>query len=317
MEIAAWIMETLTLSEHAKHDIAGFLMCLALLVVYDLAFCLRRPGRWFKCHAFANLITVVFSLRAMLQWAIHPLSVSTPIGQEAPDPLGPNGLDPEVLLHANNDWAILMILAVHTYHCIGFNLSKQDIFHHFMFVPTIGVGGGFLIPWGPVRNCLCFFISGFPGGVDYVMLVLLKNGMTDKLTCKRLSAAINVWIRGPGCGVLVPATIYASWTEGRLMPGTNPMWGFVVAVFAAYNGLYYMEMSVKNYQMHLTRTMMQESHTDEIRKLKETWKSTEEMSVQKPGPPTGAGTPEPIRKALSMLIGDAQPSGTSGAKKDS
>ena len=57
--------------------------------------------------------------------------------------------------------------------------------------------------------------------------------------------------------MLVPATIYASWTEGRLMPGTNPMWGFVVAVFAAYNGLYYMEMSVKNYQMHLTRTMMQ------------------------------------------------------------
>lgn len=106
-----------------------------------------------------------------------------------------------------------MFVAVHTYHCLGFKLSQQDIFHHFLFVPTLGIGGGMLTSWGPIRNVLTFFISGLPGGVDYVMLVLLKNGMTDKLTCKRLSSKLNVWLRGPGCGVLLPATMYAAYTE--------------------------------------------------------------------------------------------------------
>ena len=48
--------------------------------------------------------------------------------------------------------------------------------------------GGATSPSPCHRHVPGFFISGFPGGVDYVMLVLLKNGMTDKLTCKRYIA---------------------------------------------------------------------------------------------------------------------------------
>lgn len=33
------------------------------------------------------------------------------------------------------------------YHCMAFKLSAQDVFHHFLFVPTIGVGGGLLSSW--------------------------------------------------------------------------------------------------------------------------------------------------------------------------
>ena len=47
-------------------------------------------------------------------------------------------------------------------------------------------------------------------------LVRLKYGWTDKLHQKLWSCKLNVWVRGPGCGVLVPATLYAAWAEGRV-----------------------------------------------------------------------------------------------------
>jgi hypothetical protein len=40
-------------------------------------------------------------------------------------------------------------------------------------VPVIG-GLHFIYPWGAAGNILAFFLSGFPGGVDYFMLSLVK-----------------------------------------------------------------------------------------------------------------------------------------------
>lgn len=106
--------------------------------------------------------------------------------------LGADWLKPEVLFHPSNSWCVLMIIAVHTYHCLAFKLSQQDIFHHFLFVPTIGVGGGLLTSWGPIRGVCAFFISGLPGGIDYANLVRLKYGHTTKLDQKMVSAKLNV-----------------------------------------------------------------------------------------------------------------------------
>jgi hypothetical protein len=117
----------------------------------------------------ANGLTVLFSAPAIVAWAINPSSVVALTDENAPPAmLGGEWYKPEVLLHQNNHWAIMVVIAVHTYHCMAFPLSKQDIFHHLMFVPTIGVYGGFGVEWGPVRNCVAFFISGLPGGIDYV-----------------------------------------------------------------------------------------------------------------------------------------------------
>eukprot|EP00038_Savillea_parva_P006799 m.165933 g.165933 ORF g.165933 m.165933 type:complete len:332 (-) comp12622_c0_seq1:217-1212(-) len=277
------------------HRVQAFVVCLAILTLYDVVFARHYPGRWFNVHAFANGLTVIGAIPAMILWIKQPLGVVNPAGQESPDPMGENWLHPDVLLHPSSDWPVLMIIAVHTYHCLGFKLSQQDIFHHFLFVPTLGVGGGMLTPWGPIRNCLAFFISGLPGGIDYVMLVLLKNGLTDKLTCKRLSSKLNVWLRGPGCGVLLPATIYASYTEG-VLPDDIKYRSLLLGFFACYNGLYYMEMSVKNYQMHLTHTLLTEEHSAEINKLTTYWQDKEHATRQMP---SGFDLPSALTKAVS------------------
>ena len=45
---------------------------------------------------------------------------------------------------------------------------------------------------------LCFFISGLPGGIDYLMLTLVKHGVIDVMVQKRTCASLNVWLRAPG-----------------------------------------------------------------------------------------------------------------------
>jgi len=269
-------------SRHGLHAFVGYLLCLVFLGIYDLCIAHGTAGRWFHIHAVANAVTVLFSIPAMLLWIQKPLDAVTYAGLETPDPLGENWSSLEVLFHPCNDWALLMVVAVHTYHCIAFDLSAQDVFHHAMFIPTLGVYGGFMTQWGPIRNCLAFFMSGLPGGIDYANLVRQKHGLVDKLTIKRISSKLNVWCRGPGCGVLIPATIYACYTEGKMLPEQVTS-SVILSLFATFNGLYYMDMAVKNYQMHLTRAVMEKSHSEELAKMRSYWERKEGATIQRSG----------------------------------
>lgn len=44
-----------------------------------------------------------------------------------------------------------------------------------------------------------WFASGFPGGVDYLMLVFVKLKWMEKMTEKKYNTVIQTWIRAPGC----------------------------------------------------------------------------------------------------------------------
>ena len=63
---------------------------------------------------------------------------------------------------------------MHMYHMLRFRLSRDDPFHHILFMPSIG-GGHFLYSFGTSGNILCFFISEFLGGLDYLMLAAVKS----------------------------------------------------------------------------------------------------------------------------------------------
>ena len=42
-----------------------------------------------------------------------------------------------------------------------------------------------------------FFMCGVPGGVDYLMLFLVKHSWMTPLEEKRIATVINVWFRAP------------------------------------------------------------------------------------------------------------------------
>ena len=52
---------------------------------------------------------------------------------------------------------------------LAFKLSGAEMFHHLLFIPTLGFPGQ-LFNWGATGNFQAFFISGLPGGIDYFLL---------------------------------------------------------------------------------------------------------------------------------------------------
>jgi hypothetical protein len=121
------------------------------------------------------------------------------------------------------------VAAIHLYHCLAFPLPAADIFHHVTFVSVLC---GLAIPFKQMGGCAnnfgCFFLSGLPGGIDYVLLVLVREGRLAKMAEKRWNARINTWLRAP------PMTVYAFVGYLGWLYGTTaglPLWALVVVVF--------------------------------------------------------------------------------------
>eukprot|EP00736_Rhodelphis_marinus_P008592 Rmarinus@m.2498 len=234
----------------------GCCVCFFILCVYDALFSRGKPGRWFEIHAAANAFVSLWALPAIVTWLVDPLgSLSTSL---YPVPAA-FSTDPvefiSAMFHPSSLWPAFMINAVHTYHVVIFfnELTSSDWFHHIMFVPIIGVGGGLFLETGPVRNVLSFFISGLPGGIDYAMLALVKRGKMTKMTEKRWMSWLNVWVREPGL-LLVSFTGYCGWIYGYADDGL-PAWTiFLLIFFIVFNAIYYSEMAIGNYYTRAQQT---------------------------------------------------------------
>lgn len=95
---------------------------------------------------------------------------------------------------------IYMVAALHIYHMIpglGFRVGFSDYFHHIVFAGSI-CSVGMLYESGPLQNFIALFICGLPGGLDYIMLVMVKMGKMLPKREKVLNARINLWLRAPG-----------------------------------------------------------------------------------------------------------------------
>ena len=117
------------------------------------------PGdaaQWFCLHALANAFVVVGAVPDFYFVSLMPSKALSAAHCY------------EMGKWACSDWPTCMIVAIHIYHMLAFKLTADDLFHHLTFVPVIG-GGHFVWPWGAAGNILCFFISGFPGGIDYAL----------------------------------------------------------------------------------------------------------------------------------------------------
>ncbi len=134
--------------------------------------------------------------------------------------------------------ATYMVPAIHIYHLVCFHCTKDDYFHHFVFAGII-CPLGFYFKAGPIQNAVGFFICGLPGGLDYVMLALVKHKMMQPLTEKKYNARINVWLRSPG--LLFCA--FSIWVAAPRPISAGLLLG---ALVVALNGQYYMQMVVGN-----------------------------------------------------------------------
>jgi hypothetical protein len=141
-----------------------------------------------------------------------------------------------------------LLFALHLYHMLAFKVTAEDIFHHLMFV---GVLCPLVVPYkwnsGKSNNFAMFFLSGLPGGIDYVLLVLHYHGLLSRKTEKEWFATVNVWLRGPGL-VTHAFLAYTNW----LNPGVPRLREapiivcFMGLLLTFYNGQLYSRQAVES-----------------------------------------------------------------------
>ncbi len=184
--------------------------------------------RWFALHALANFMVAVLGL-------------------------------PDIYFVLKNPYCGMMFdiiswhpshiaFSIHLYHLLAFSdLRLEDVTHHLLFVGLFGIVN-FTMKWGPVVNFLLFFITGVPGGLNYVLLVLKKEGKISQMEQKRLYSQIDVWMRMPGL-LFIGFNMLSSAIQGYTrVPAVASVMCFILA---AGNGVYYMEQTCCDYYTRL------------------------------------------------------------------
>ena len=136
--------------------------------------------------------------------------------------------------------------SLHIYHVLAFPLNFQDWLHHFLMIGIVGPIT-FSFARGPICDYCSFFISGLPGGIDYAMLSLVKNGKLSKMVEKRVNAAINTWIRVPftviGGFILFQFQLYYDLNRGE------QAMIITVALLVGWNAVFYEDVLSKITEM--------------------------------------------------------------------
>jgi len=192
--------------------------------------------RWFFLHSIANAFVVLTSLSACRAVLIDPTHALDGVKY-----------DDNSLFGTASVWPLTIINSVHVYHMVGgFKLTAADYFHHLLFIPALGFPGQ-VFRWGPLANWLAFFISGLPGGIDYLLLGLTKVGLIDHMVEKRVNANLNTWCRAPGI-LVATVLLYQALLLGRHIV---PLWAACLQlILPAYNALYFNKQAVANYAVH-------------------------------------------------------------------
>jgi len=142
---------------------------------------------------------------------------------------------------------LLIANCLHLYHFVGnFKLTKDDIFHHLVFLPTLCIPGLYY-DWGYFGNWLALYVCGIPGCVDYFILAMQRIQKISNLNQKRISVNLNMWFRLPGIlfaiGIAYNSFIHSDYNV--------PSWALIVQlVFLPTNVIFYAKQSIISYTLY-------------------------------------------------------------------
>ena len=139
-------------------------------------------GRYFALHTMVNAAVVYFSWAEGLEAArvSNPYDINTCVVASHP---------------CSNKLALDLTIAVHLWHALAYALKPIDWIHH---VPSYIICGiGIYYPYGFINSVGLLILMGVPGGIDYLLLTLVKIKVLPPRVEKDLNQSLNVWIRHP------------------------------------------------------------------------------------------------------------------------
>jgi hypothetical protein len=142
--------------------------------------------------------------------------------------------------------AASLVFALHFYHIARYRykLTFEDWLHHITMI-FVALPIAVFLQGGLFLGFSLFFTTGLPGGIDYFMLFLVRNGWLNRMTEKRLNRWIQVWIRSPGCvgqALLSIAHIFSYPSDFWMR-----VFGTLSSGLVFWNGQYFMNRVVANY----------------------------------------------------------------------
>jgi len=212
--------------------VSVFFVAIICIAVLDFAVARFFKARYFVLHVAANAVIATFCVEDLILMITDPLkALSMDVTSNVP--LG-------------------IVYAIHVYHMVapGFRLYFVDWLHHILMV-VLGCPAMMIAKAGPIGNFNFFFICGLPGGLDYLMLVLVKQRLIKPLTEKKYNRLLNLWCRTPF--LIATSTFFFLKTHIDLADSTKTVTAaiFATRIFCillnAWNGLYFMDRVVGNY----------------------------------------------------------------------
>lgn len=148
-----------------------------------------------------------------------------------------------ILMTPSNLVAGALVAALHVYHCLLYwrKFRADDWLHHILMI-TVALPIGFVAPPSTLLGYSLFFTTGLPGCIDYFLLFLVRNGMAERMTEKRVNRWLNLWIRSPGCASHAAFSVVFA-----LAAPVSPAYQGILlipAVLVYWNGQYFMEQVV-------------------------------------------------------------------------
>ena len=142
----------------------------------------------------------------------------------------------------------IITLSLHFYHIfVYFNKLLFDDWLHHILMCFIALPIGLYINCGSLLGHSLFFLTGLPGGINYLLLFLSRNNLLKRIKQKKYNTIINLWIRSPGCIIQSIISLIIFIKNIKLFNNFRCFCCILGIILPFWNGIYFMNQVVSNY----------------------------------------------------------------------
>jgi len=183
-----------------------------------------------------------------IYYAVHSIHNAAIVYSTFPEVIQTFTQFPVAIQQPVNYFALQICAALHLYHILYYykKFRFDDWLHHILMIGiALPIGG--LVPSGTMLGFSLFFTTGLPGGIDYFLLFLTRNGWIYRDTEKRVNTQLNIWIRSPGCVSQASLSIVALYMNNSQLSTIEWYAGAAAGLLNYWNGQYFMQQVVSDY----------------------------------------------------------------------
>jgi hypothetical protein len=216
--------------------IKGSLITYILLFTLDFIIIrikVKEKARYFILHLCFNIFVTLLTLEDAIKCLKNPL----------------NSLDIKYIY--SGILTTGCVTGLHIYHIINFKIKGlEEMLHHIISafsVPIIGI----CCPYGLTLPLCNLIMCGIPGGIDYLLLILVKYNIIIKITEKKINRCLNLFIRYP-----MMYLVYYIFIIGYINSRHNYNFYMILLLFTGItlhllNSAYYCDKVIGNYYVNI------------------------------------------------------------------